>query len=356
MRKILLTPASWLYGLAVGTRNMMFDIGLLKSHSFDVPVVVVGNIAVGGTGKTPHVEYLIDMLRHTYHIGMLSRGYRRATKGFVLATSHSCPRDIGDEPYQIYRKFGPDVTVAVCEDRVKGIEQMLQIDPAINLLILDDAFQHRYVRGKVNILLTDYSQPYFDDQLLPLGRLREGPKAIRRADIIVATKCPVNIQPKDYMVFRKYVQRQEWQRLFYSSIIYQPLRPLWPEEAPEAPALDILTRRDIVYLVAGIANPRPLLRYLKTYSGARVQYTLFRDHREFTRADFDVILQRWHRLKGDTRIIVTTEKDAVRMVNSPYFPHELKPYLYYQPIQIFVQDGKAQEFEETVRKLINQKS
>ena len=172
----------------------MFKWHILKQREFPVPVVVVGNISVGGAGKTPHTEYIIELLRYKYRIGMLSRGYKRQTKGFVLATKRSTPIDIGDEPYQIYQKFCDDITVAVCEDRCAGIDEMLRLDPNINLIILDDAFQHRYVKPAVSIVLTEFNNPVFYDKLLPLGRLREPVNAIYRADMIVVTKCPEQLK------------------------------------------------------------------------------------------------------------------------------------------------------------------
>ena len=170
---LLLKPLSLAYGAVTGTRNKMFDFGILAQREFDIPVLVVGNIAAGGTGKTPHTEYLVDLLRYRFNIAVLSRGYNRRTSGFILATPKSTAKDIGDEPYQIYRKFGKDVTVAVCEDRCKGIDELRAIDPSINLVILDDAFQHRYVKPTVAIVLTEHSRPVFSDSVLPAVRLRE---------------------------------------------------------------------------------------------------------------------------------------------------------------------------------------
>ena len=161
---LIFLPLSKLYGFGVGVRNLMFKWQILKQKEFQVPVVVVGNIGVGGTGKTPHTEYIINLLRYKYHVGVLSRGYKRSTKGFVLATRRSTPLDIGDEPYQIYQKFGREITVAVCEDRCHGIEEMLRLDPRINLIILDDAFQHRYVKPTLSIVLTEFNNPIFYDK------------------------------------------------------------------------------------------------------------------------------------------------------------------------------------------------
>ncbi|MDE7136086.1 MAG: tetraacyldisaccharide 4'-kinase, partial [Muribaculaceae bacterium] len=182
VKNLILLPMSKLYGLGVGFRSLMFRWGLLKSRTFDVPVIAVGNLAVGGTGKTPHTEYIIDLLRGNYRIGMISRGYKRKTKGFVLATSRSTPLDIGDEPYQIYQKFGRDIMVAVGEDRCEAIDKLLAIDPKINLIVLDDALQHKYVKPTISVLLTDFNRPIYMDKLLPLGRLREPASEAYKAD------------------------------------------------------------------------------------------------------------------------------------------------------------------------------
>ena len=199
----LLTPFSWVYGAGVWLRNTAFNIGLLPQEEFDVPVVSVGNITVGGTGKTPHVEYIIEALYRRYHVAVLSRGYKRKTKGFILASNNMTPRDIGDEPYQIYRKYSGLITLAVCEKRRKGIRELLRIDPNINLILLDDGFQHRYVIPKVNIVLVDYNRPPYEDRLMPLGTLREPSERLLRCDMVVVTKCPTDLTAMDIRMMKK---------------------------------------------------------------------------------------------------------------------------------------------------------
>ena len=253
----ILLPLSKLYGFGVAVRNLMFKWHILKQREFPVPVVVVGNISAGGTGKTPHTEYVLDLLRYKYRIGMISRGYKRHTKGFVLATNRSTPLDIGDEPYQIYQKFGRDVTVAVCEDRCTGIDQLLKLDPRINLIVLDDAFQHRYVKPSVSIVLTEFNNPVFYDKLLPLGRLREPAKAIYRADMVVVTKCPEQLKAIEYRIFKNSLKLFPYQKLFFSRFNYTSLRPLFPDIVSEAPHLSWLTTDDSILVVSGIANPKP---------------------------------------------------------------------------------------------------
>lgn len=199
----ILTPFSWLYTVGVWVRNKCFDWGILRQVSFDVPVISVGNITVGGTGKTPHVEYIIEALCRHYNIGVLSRGYKRETRGFILATGALSPHDLGDEPYQIYHKYNGLITLAVCEDRRKGIREMLAINPEINLFLLDDAFQHRYVKPKVNIVLADFNRPPFNDKMMPLGNLREPCHRILHCDFVIVTKCPSDITPIDIRMMRE---------------------------------------------------------------------------------------------------------------------------------------------------------
>ena len=316
-----------------------------------MPVVVVGNISAGGTGKTPHTEYVIDLLRYKYHIGMLSRGYKRKTKGFVLATSRSTPLDIGDEPYQIYQKYGRDITVAVCEDRCTGIEELLRLDPRINLIVLDDAFQHRYVKPTVSIVLTEFNNPVFFDKLLPLGRLREPAKAIYRADMVVVTKCPAQLKAIEYRIFKNNLKLFPFQKLFFSRFNYASLRPLFPDIRKDAPHMSWLGPDDAVLVLSGIANPRPLVRYLKGFK-ANVKVKVFPDHHNFNRKDLDAIAKRFNELEGKQKIIVTTEKDAVRLINNPYFPHQLKPHIFYQPIDVTFDPMNVDSFDLELQKML----
>lgn len=347
----MLLPLSKIYGFAVGVRNLMFKWHILKQREFPVPVVVVGNISAGGTGKTPHTEYVIDLLRYKYHIGMLSRGYKRKTKGFVLATSRSTPLDIGDEPYQIYQKFGRDISVAVCEDRCTGIEELLRLDPRINLIVLDDAFQHRYVKPTVSIVLTEFNNPVFFDKLLPLGRLREHAKAIYRADMVVVTKCPPQLKAIEYRIFKNNLKLFPYQKLFFSRFNYTSLRPLFPDIRKDAPHMSWLGPDDTVLVLSGIANPKPLVRYLKGFK-ATIKVKVFPDHHNFNRKDLDAITKRFNELEGKQKIIVTTEKDAVRLINNPYFPHQLKPYIFYQPIDVTFDPMNVDSFDLELQKML----
>lgn len=345
--KLVLLPCSKVYGAVTWVRNKFYDAHLLPQHEFDIPIVVVGNIAVGGTGKTPHVEYIVEALRLNYHIAVLSRGYKRATRGFVLATPYSKPSDIGDESYQIYHKFECKVTVAVCEDRAKGIRELRRLDPDINLVVMDDAFQHRSVRPSVAIVLTEHNHPMFRDRMLPYGRLREGLYAVNRADMVVVTKCPDQMDPLGYRLFTRDLKLFPYQQLFFSRFAYQDLVPLFPDQTASVPCLDWMTAADSILAVAGVSNPRPFVRHLKSFM-PRVRVNIFSDHHNFTRRDMELLLERYRTMKGSTRILVTTEKDAVRMAANPYFPPELRGVTFYLPVKVeFVKHGSL-TFEEAL--------
>ena len=360
LAKLLLFPLSKIYGAAVCVRNKMFDWGIIKQHEFDIPIITVGNIALGGTGKTPHTEYLVSLLKNDYKIGVLSRGYKRKTKGFVQATPHSTPRDIGDESYQIYHKFNRTIDVAVCEKRVEGIRRMMENNPELNLIILDDAFQHRYVKPKVAIVLTEYNRPYCKDSMVPYGRLRDSKSSISRADIVIATKCPDNIKPLDYRIFEKDLNLIPAQSLFFSRYRYGRLRPVFHDHASKTPQLDALTANDAILAISGIANPRPFMRFLKSFN-AFVRVNVFPDHHQFSRKDIELIQRRFDEMAGEQKIMVTTEKDAVRLINNPYFPQRLKPYIYYLPVMVTFVDNEPrfnenQRFAERLNKLIKAKN
>lgn len=346
-------PLSKIYGLVMAIRNKLFDTGILKQHTFDIPIVVVGNLSMGGTGKTPHVEYAVRTLRDRYNIGVLSRGYKRHTSGFVLASEQSRPEDIGDESYQIYRKFGPDITVAVCEKRVEGIRKMRQINPSLNMIILDDAFQHRYVKPWVTVLLTEYSRPLFNDAILPYGRLRESARAINRADIVVVTKCPDDMKPLEYRIFKEKLDLFPFQRLYFSRYAYGHLVPVFADHAPSTPTLEALGNADSILAVTGVANPKPFTRHLRK-TGANITLKRFSDHHNFTPEDMDQILEAYEQLPTTQRIIATTEKDAVRLLNNPYFPHQLKPHIFYIPITVRFIDynGTEADFTDGLNKTI----
>lgn len=353
----LLKPVSWIYGSVMAIRNWMFDNNILPQTEYDVPVVGVGNITVGGTGKTPHVEYLVEMLSLDYNIAVLSRGYKRKTKGFLLASSTSTPDSIGDEPLQIFQKYGMRVKVAVCESRKKGIEELLRLYPEIQLIILDDSFQHRYVKPKVSILLTDYHRPIYSDHLLPLGRLRESKHQMDRADIIVVTKCPPEMRPIDYSleVGPERLNVRPYQSIFFSTLRYGGLLPVFPDDKPYNVNLAYLTEKDTVMLLTGIANPRGFVRYFRQYK-FRIVVAHYSDHHDFSRQDLKHLKEKFDKLTGERKLIITTEKDSVRLAYNPYFPASLKQRTFYMPIAIkMIEDVSGKEFIADLRKRIEER-
>lgn len=331
--RCMLTPMSWLYGFGTGVRNKLFDWGLIKEFGFDIPVVGVGNITIGGTGKTPHVEYILECLRYQKNIAVLSRGYKRKTKGFILASSKSTPDSIGDEPMQIYEKFGGRVKVAVCESRVKGVQTLIKEFPNLDLIVLDDSFQHRYIKPKLNIMLMDYSHPVYDDNLLPLGRLRENINALDRADMVITTKCPANISALDMRIVSKHLNLMPYQKLYFSTFDYGGLIPVFPDECDDRVLLSQLDKEDSVLILTGIANPRPFVNHFRSYPFKK-RVLHFPDHHDFRRGDLGEIQIKYNALAGRRKLIVTTEKDAVRLMHNPYFPQELKPFVFYIPIGV----------------------
>lgn len=349
----VLLPFSWLYGAGVWLRNKAFDFGLLPQEEFEIPVVSVGNITVGGTGKTPHVEYIIEALYRSYNVAVLSRGYKRKTKGFILASDNMTPRDIGDEPYQIYRKFSGLITLAVCESRRKGIHELQRINPDINLILLDDAFQHRYVYPKVNVLLLDYNRLPFEDRLMPLGQLREPVSSVSRCDMVVVTKCPVDITPTERRVINQSLNLLSFQKLFFSAIRYGEPVPVFPVQSPQLTSLQWLHEDDTILCLTGIATPMPLVRYLRQFA-AKVKVMPFDDHHNFTRRDFNDIFKVYKSLEGKRKFIITTEKDAVRIMNNPYFPPVKRNCIFYIPMRVGFLETEGPDFISALAKKIDE--
>ncbi len=325
-----LTPLSWLYGLGVGLRNQLFELGVLKSVSFDIPVISVGNISVGGTGKTPHVEYLIRLLKEQAKVAVLSRGYKRKTHGFVLANEQSTMTDIGDEPFQMHRKF-PDIYVAVDKNRRHGIETLRKKDvaPDVDVVLLDDAYQHRYVKPGVNILLIDYHRLIIYDKLLPAGRLREPKEGKSRADIVIITKCPKDLKPMEYRVLTKAMDLYPYQALFFTTLNYGNLHPVFGgEDKP----LDSIDHHNQILLLTGIASPRQMILDLEPQCRHITPLT-FSDHHQFTAKDARTINETFASM-GPGKIIITTEKDATRLLTLDGLSDEVKENIYALPIEI----------------------
>ena len=323
-----LLPLSWLYGLGVKLRNMAFETGILKSHSFDVPIISVGNITVGGTGKTPHVEYLVKLLKKLFSVAVLSRGYKRKSKGFILADNNTAMPEIGDEPYQMKQKF-PNVAVAVDKSRCHGIEQLTADDSELDVILLDDAFQHRYVKPGINILLVDYHRLIIYDDLLPAGRLREPLSGKDRADVVIVTKCPKDLKPMEYRVITKAMNLYPYQSLYFTSLEYGALQPIFEGEAR---SLDSLQKNEHVLLLTGIASPEQMVHDLEPHTKHLTPLT-FADHHQFKEKDIRLINETFEQM-SEPRCIITTEKDATRLQHVEGLSEEVKKNIYTLPVNI----------------------
>ncbi len=345
--KILLWPFAALYWLGVTIRNLCFDCGILPSKKFDVPIVSVGNITVGGTGKTPFTEYLIKILKTDHHVGVLSRGYKRSTNGYLLLDSSSKPTEVGDEPYQVKRKF-PDIMVAVDANRRRGIDKMLK-EPynKPDLIILDDAYQHRYVTPDISILLIDYNRMITEDSLLPIGQLREPVHSKNRADIVVVTKCPADLQSIQFRIIRKNLGIFPYQALYFTTLQYGDLTPLFPNSVNCAMTKSKLSDKHTALVVSGIASPFPFEEHVRGYVKDIVTLN-FADHHNFMQSDFQKIETMFTEIPGKDKVIVTTEKDAVRMFNHPNFPDSLKKHIYYIPLYISFLKESGEDFDKKI--------
>lgn len=336
-----LRPLSFLYGIGVGIRNQLFELNILKSRGFTTPVISVGNITVGGTGKTPHVEYLVRLLSRDIKVAILSRGYKRKTRGYVLATQDSTMRSIGDEPFQMKRKF-PDVAVAVDANRCRGISHIINDEATkdTDVIILDDAYQHRYVKPGINILLVDYHRLIIYDELLPSGRLREPVSSKNRADIVIITKCPDSLNPIDYRVLTKAMNLYAYQSLYFTSLKYGSPYPLFADGA------SLLSEEDMadadVLLLTGIASPEQMIDDLQPKVRSLVPMT-FADHHAFRARDIERINSAFAGIQSKRKIIVTTEKDAARLSTVEGLSDEVRRNTYVLPVEVrFMLDGQEQ--------------
>ena len=348
-----LLPLSWLYGVGVGFRNMLFEMGILKSRSFNVPVISVGNITVGGTGKTPHVEYLIRLLKDNYKVAVLSRGYKRKSHGFLQADENSTVRDIGDEPFQMKTKF-PDITIAVDNKRTRGITQLTSgdQDSQPDVILLDDAFQHRYVKPGINIMLVDYHRLIIYDKLLPSGRLREPVKSKDRADIVIITKCPTDMKPMEYRVITKAMSLYPYQQLFFSTHEYEPLRPAFQNNKANRNIQSIQNHH--VLLLSGIASPEQMLIDLQERAG-QITPLSFSDHHNFSKKDIMQINEVFAGLPSP-KVIITTEKDETRLLNTEGLSDEVKRSLYVLPVRIRFMLDQEETFNKNIISYVRKNS
>ena len=338
-----LLPLSWLYGLGVKFRNMLFEIGILRSESFDVPVISVGNITVGGTGKTPHVEYLIELLKDKAKVAVLSRGYKRRTRSFVIADDKATAKTIGDEPLQMKRKYGDDITVAVDRKRCHGIRQLTSDEDGIDVILLDDAFQHRYVQPGVNILLVDYHRLIIYDKLLPAGRLREPLSGKNRADIVIVTKCPHDLKPMEFRVITKAMNLYPFQRLFFTCLEYRNITPVFGSGEQ---SLDSIGKDCHILLLTGIASPQQMIEDLSPRCPHITPLT-FGDHHTFTSSDVARINNEFAALPHP-KMIITTEKDATRLIAVEGLSEEVRGAMFALPVKIRFMLGQEESFNEKI--------
>ena len=348
-----LLPLSWLYGMGVRLRNKMFDLGILKSRSFDIPVISVGNITVGGSGKTPHVEFLINSLRSKVKVAVLSRGYKRKSRGFVLAGKNTTMAEIGDEPFQMKRKFS-DIYVAVDKDRCHGIDMITGSEETkdTDVILLDDAFQHRYVKPGINILLVDYHRLIMYDKLLPAGRLREPKNGKSRADIVIVTKCPRNLKPMEFRVITKTMNLFPYQKLYFTTLKYDNLKPVYcGEDRP----LDTITGNTNVLLLTGIASPKQMIVDLEPFTKNITPLT-FADHHQFTSADIDRINQAYAQMPGNDKIIITTEKDNARLFGMEGLDDDVRKHLFVLPVAVEFMLEQEEDFKENIISYVRKNS
>jgi tetraacyldisaccharide 4'-kinase len=343
--RVLLLPFALIYGWIVSLRNWMYDKNYLHSVRFNVPLICVGNLSLGGTGKSPMVEHLLSILSEEYKIGTLSRGYKRKTKGYALADQHTTALEIGDEPMQFHIKF-PNVSVAVGERRIEAIPQLIQDVPKIQVIILDDAFQHREIVADFNILLTEYDNLYCDDFFIPTGDLRDHRDAAKRADIVIVTKCPANLSAIERDEIIEKIYPEQHQSVFFTTIQYgTPYHIYNPADQW------ILTMRDEVLLVCGIANPLPLKNYIHEHTHTYYQIS-YSDHHIFSIEDLQEMKEKFDQINSKSKLILTTEKDAVRLVK---YTQELNNIpLYVLPIKPKFLFDSERNFNELVLNYVAQ--
>ena len=344
--------------MVVAVRNRLYDWKVFKSNSFsgEVKTICVGNLCAGGSGKTPHVDYIIKLLKKDYHLATISRGYKRKTKGYILANEEATAESIGDEPMIFHTKH-KDILVCVDSNRVRGIQNLLKEPPLgakegekkPDVVILDDAFQHRAVKAGLNILLTDYSDLYIHDTFLPSGYLRESKTNSIRADIIIVTKTPDKATNVDLRSIIKDIKPFPYQSLFFSYLKYGNLYHLFDQKKEQLkPAMDLFKYN--VLLFSGIANPKPLHTYVKEYAND-VEIRVFPDHHYYSETEITELIDAFKAIQGENKLLVTTEKDAVKLT-APAFADKLKDLpIFVLPLEIDLRN-KTEEFNELIRKYV----
>jgi tetraacyldisaccharide 4'-kinase len=346
-KNILLYPLSLIYGVVTDIRNFMYNADILPKHEFSLPVICVGNITVGGTGKTPHTEYLVELLSKSFRVATLSRGYMRKSSGFRIASINDKVSEIGDEPLQICRKF-PEITVAVDRNRVNGVNSILREKPGTEVIILDDGYQHRSITPGLTILLTDFKRLMINDHLLPYGRLRENVRNMNRADIILITKSPEDISPIQRRIIVKEIDKAPYQNLYFTSLEYKDPLPLFMQSGEKNLSLsDLKKDRTGIVLLTGISNPLPIKEYLSGYF-KEITHVSFPDHHVFTEKDMLKVTAAFSGLVSAEKLIITTEKDAVRLREFTNIAELTGSSVYYIPLGIkFLNDDKD-EFDNLI--------
>lgn len=342
-----LIPLSWLYGLGVGLRNFLFDNGVLKQKEYPVPIICVGNLTVGGTGKTPHIEYILSILSAQFKVAVVSRGYKRKSKTMQVVGVNSDVKRVGDEPLQIKLKY-PNATVVVDRDRRNAIEYLLQQDDEHkpDVILLDDGYQHRYVKPSMSVLLVDSNRPIYEDLLLPAGRLREPVRQKDRASIVVVTKCSSQMQPINFRIFESGLDLFPFQTLYFTGFKYNKLQPVFSDFNKESYGLNEIRNKEVL-LVTGIASTKSIEDKLNKKTD-KLHTLFFPDHHFYKKDDIRSIEKRFSELSGD-KIVITTEKDAVRMQALTYLSKELKEKLFYLPINVsFLEKTGSNSFNRKI--------
>jgi tetraacyldisaccharide 4'-kinase len=337
--RFLLYPLAPVYGAVVWLRNRLYDAGFYSSIEFSPPVIAVGNLSTGGTGKTPHIEYLVRLLQYRYRVATMSRGYKRRTQGFQLADENTNALRIGDEPMQYHLKF-PELIVSVAEERITGIPRLIQLKPETEVVLLDDAFQHRSVKAGLNILITDYARPFYEDYILPIGSLREQRKAYERADIIIVSKCPSELTREAVGAIELKINPLSHQEVYFSYIRYERPYDLFTKE-------EVSISGSNVILVCGIAKPEPLVKHMEG-AAENVHVLSYNDHHYFYSRDLEEIKAAYDNWDKKDKLVVTTEKDAARLLLHADKLKEWGIRIAVLPIAIDIMLDKAGAFDSQV--------
>ena len=347
---VLLYPFSLLYGLIIWIRNFLFDYNLIQSTEFPIPIISVGNITVGGTGKTPHIEYMVELLKNDFQVATLSRGYKRITRQFILADTDAEVRDIGDEPVQIKHKY-PDIHVAVDRRRVNGVRELMNRIPDLDVILLDDAFQHRHIKPGLSVLLIDFNRPMSEDHLLPAGRLREQSYERRRANIILITKCPDRLKPIDRRIIVKDLKLYPFQHLFFTKLIYGEPVPLFDDTSNPISLADMKAGKPQILMVTGISGPRLFKKHLRSISTNITELT-YPDHHAFSEKDLATMLQSFEQMEGDEKFIFTTAKDATRLQKFTNIAAPVRERMFYVPVGIEILNEDGETFNNHIRNYV----